>query len=654
VSADPVFFRDLAYVFVAALIGGGLAWLTRQPLVLGYVVGGILISPLTPGPSVTDVRTFELFAEIGVVLLMFSIGIEFSLRDLVRVRWVALLGAPLGMLLAVGLALAVGAAAGWPVSQRLVVGLVVSVVSTMVLARLLLDRGELHSQHGRIMIGISLVEDLVVVVLTVLVPVLGVLEPGRLLAIGWAFAKAAAILVPFGYVATKLVPPLMTRVARTRNPELFLLVALAVGIGTAALSQAVGLSLALGAFLAGLVISESDYAHETLARLLSLRDTFVAFFFVTIGALIDPRTLFDHLGLLAVMVGLIVAGNLAIWTGVVALFGYPIWTAFLVGVGLTQIGEFSFILVQTARAAGQVGSEVYNATLAASLLTILINAALVRWVPRWIGAVRLAGSARRLAGAGPETETLREHVIVIGFGRVGSAVGEALETFGVRYLAVETDPDIVKGLRPRGVPSLFGDGAHRQLLEAAGAERARLAVVTIPETERARGAIRGLRALNPGLPILARAHDPVAGEQLERDGATRVIRPEVEAAAALIRTALDHLPVERERAVAYLDQFRAAMGMAEPPAAAGREPLPQVREVTLGMGEIADQSLREARIRERFGVTVVAVIRGEDGDVLVNPSPDTILRPGDRVRLFGLPEQIRTFAAGADGREAGP
>jgi K+:H+ antiporter len=647
VTADPVFFRDLAYVFVAALIGGGLAWLTRQPLVLGYVVGGILISPLTPGPSVTDVRTFELFAEIGVVLLMFSIGIEFSLRDLVRVRWVALLGAPLGILLSAGLGLAAGAVAGWPVRQGLVVGLMVSVASTMVLARLLLDRGELHSQHGRIMVGISLVEDLAVVVLTVLLPVLGTLEPGRLLAIGWALAKAAAILLPFGYLATKLVPPLMTRVARTRNPELFLLVALAVGVGTAALTQAVGLSLALGAFLAGLVISGSDYAHETLARLLSLRDAFVAVFFVTIGALIDPRSLVDHLGLLTAIVALVVAGKLAIWTGVVALFGYPIWTALLVGVGLTQIGEFSFILVQAARAAGHVGNDVYNTTLAASLLTILLNAALVRWVPGWIGAVRLARDGRRLAATASERETLGEHVVVLGFGRIGSAVGEALETFGVRYLVIETDPDIVKGLRARGVPSLFGDGAQRPLLQAAGAERARLAVVTIPETERARGAIRSLRALSPGLPILARAHDPVAGEQLERDGATRVIRPEVEAAAALIRTALDHLPVERERAVAYLDRFRAAMEMAEPPAAAGGEPLPQVREVTVGTGEIADRSLREARIRERFGVTVVAVIRAEHGDVVVNPSPDTVLRSGDRVRLFGLPDQVRAFAGGA-------
>src|SRR5438034_11782991 len=253
--ADPILFRDLAYVFVAAVLGGGLAWLARQPLILGYVAGGLLVSPLTPGPSISDVHTFELFAEIGVVLLMFSLGIEFSLKDLMRVKWVAVLGGPLGIGLSIALGLATAAALGWSLLEGAIVGMVVSVASTMVLARLLLDRGELHSRHGRVMIGITLVEDLAVVVLIVLIPTLGALNAGRLLAVGRALASAAVILVPFFYLAAKVVPRLLERVARTRNDELFLLVTLALGLGTAALTQAVGLSLALGAFLAGLMIS---------------------------------------------------------------------------------------------------------------------------------------------------------------------------------------------------------------------------------------------------------------------------------------------------------------------------------------------------------------------------------------------------------------
>jgi K+:H+ antiporter len=392
---DPVIFRDLAYVFVAAVLGAAAAWLARQPLILGYVAGGILVGPFTPGPSVSDVHTFEVVAEIGVVLLMFSIGIEFSLSDLLRVKWVALLGGPLGIALSSALGLGVGALLGWSLLQGIVIGIVVSVASTMVLARLLIDRGELQSPHGRVMIGITLVEDLAVVVLTVLLPVLGALEPGRLLAIGGALAKSALILAPFAYLAWKVVPPLLLRVARTGNDELFLMVALALGLGTAALTQTVGLSVALGAFLAGLVISNSDYAHETLARLLPVRDIFVAVFFVTIGTLIDPKSVVAHLPLLAAIIGLVVVGKLAIWALVVRLFGYPLVTALLVGVGLTQIGEFSFILVQVARGAGHVGDDVYNATLAASLLTILINATLVRLAPRWL-ASRAVGCVPRL------------------------------------------------------------------------------------------------------------------------------------------------------------------------------------------------------------------------------------------------------------------
>jgi CPA2 family monovalent cation:H+ antiporter-2 len=392
-AAEALIFRDLAYVFVAAVLGGALAWAARQPLILGYVLGGILISPFTPGPAVSDVHTFEIIAEIGVILLMYSVGMEFSPGTLLEVKWVALLGAPLGILMSVGLGVLVGTMLGWPPVQGVMVGMVVSVASTMVLARLLADRGEMQSQHGRVMIGLTLVEDLAVVVLTILTPVLGELERDRLVAIGVAFGKAALILVPFAFLAAKVVPRVMSIVARMHNDEMLLLVALAIGLGTAALTQAVGLSLALGAFLAGLLVSSSDHAHAAMPRLLPLRDAFVALFFVTIGTLIDPRTVIGNLPLLGVMLALVIVGKFVIWAVVVWLFRYPSKTALLVAVGLTQIGEFSFILVQAARSAGHIGDEVYSATLAAALLSILVNAALVRYAPAWIGAARTPAAA---------------------------------------------------------------------------------------------------------------------------------------------------------------------------------------------------------------------------------------------------------------------
>jgi CPA2 family monovalent cation:H+ antiporter-2 len=642
-AADPVFFQDLALVLVAAVVGGALAWLARQPLVLGYVLGGMAISPFTPGPAVAGgLHNFEAFAEIGVVLLMFSVGLEFSLKDLMRVKWVALVGGPLGTALSIGLAIVVSVALGWPLSQGLVIGVVISVASTMVLARLLLDRGELHTRHGRLLIGISLVEDLAVVVLLALMPALGAGTADRVLTLGRGLGVAALILVPFVALGARVISPLLTRVARTRDEELFLLVALALGLGTAALTQAVGLSLALGAFLAGLLISTSDFAHQTLARLLPLRDTFGAFFFVTIGALIDPRSVFENLPLLAVMVALVVVGKLVVRTGVVWLFGEPLWTSLLVGIGLAQIGEFSFVLVQAARQEALITADVYQATLAASLLTILINAAMVRVAPRYLGALRLAGQA--LPETGPLPGDLQKHVILCGYGRVGSAVAEALDTFRIPWVAIENDPDIVRGLRERGVPSVFGDAGHRRLLEAAGAWYATLAVVALPEIDRARLAVRHLRALNPALPILARTHDRAEHEKLREAGATEVIQPELEAAATLIRHALHNLALPRERVLAYLEQFRDAINLAGARTPEPAERLPEMHEVTLGPGALADCTLREARVRERFGVSVLTITRA-DGTLEANPSADTVLRAGDRVRLFGLPEQIRALLA---------
>jgi len=644
VTADPVFFRDLALVLVAAVLGGALAWFARQPLVLGYVLGGMAISQFTPGPAIADTNQhFEVFAEIGVVLLMFSVGIEFSLKDLLRVKWVALVGGPVGTVLNIGLAVAVGVILGWPPLQGLVIGVVISVASTMVLARLLLDRGELHTRHGRVLVGISLVEDLAAVVLMALMPALGALAPDRLVAIGRGLGVAALVLVPFLAIAGRVVPPLLTRVARTRDQELFLLVALAIGLGTAALTQAVGLSLALGAFLAGLLISTSDFAHETLARLLPLRDTFGAFFFVTVGALIDPSRLLANVPLLVAMVLLVVVGKLLIRAGVVWLFGESLWTALLTGIGLAQIGEFSFVLVQAARQEGHVGPDVYQATLAASLLSIVVNAALVRLVPRYLGALRAAGHPP--AEPAPTLE-LEHHVILCGYGRVGSAVAEALETFGVRHVVIENDPDVVRSLRERGVASLFGDAGHRRLLHEAGAEHAALAVVALPDVDRVRHAVRNLRALNPELPILARTHERAQHETLRQAGATEVIQPELEAASTLIRHALRRLALPRERVLAYLEQYRNALDLAPRDAGAASPRLPELREVTLPTGALTDRTLRDARVRERFGVSVVAVTRAEGTSVL-HPSADTVLRRGDRLGIFGLPEQLDALLAHA-------
>ena len=380
-------FKELSYVFIAAIAGGTLAWKLRQPLILGYVVAGIAISPFTPGPSIHDPKTFQVIAEVGVVFLMFSIGLEFSLEELASVKWVALIGGPLGIALSALLGAGVGWLFAWDRMTGVVVGLIISVASTMVLSRLLIDRGELQSEYGRVMIGITLVEDVAVVVLTILMPVLVSLSPRHLLGVGKALGLAALILVPVAVLARFLVPQMLARIARANNNELFLLILLATCLGTAALAEAVGLSLALGAFAAGLMVSTSPFAHRALDQMLPLRDAFVALFLVTVGVLINPGKLLSSPQLLLAILLLVIVGKFIVWTAVVKLFRYPLTTAILVGVGLSQIGEFSFILLQVARSNGLVSEACYSATLAASLLSILANAALVRAAPQALPAI---------------------------------------------------------------------------------------------------------------------------------------------------------------------------------------------------------------------------------------------------------------------------
>jgi CPA2 family monovalent cation:H+ antiporter-2 len=383
-EANPVVFRDLTYIFLAALAGGLIAWRLRLPLILGFVVGGIVISPFTPGPKLSDLHSFQVFAEVGVVLLMFSIGVEFSIPELMRVKWVALVGGPIGILFIIGLAMAVAKLGVWSMTQGIVIGATVSVASTMVLARLLSDTGKLGTTYGRVMIGITLVEDLAVVCMTVVLPIFSGSGDGRIVKAMWTLGKASVLLIPLAIFAIKVIPRLLRRVKQTNNAELFLLVAIAICLGTAALAQAAGFSVALGAFLAGLSISGSEDLHLAHAQLVPLRDAFVALFFVSLGALIAPAMLAHSLPLLGTMLLLIVVGKFVIWTTVVRLFHYPLWTAIAVASGLTQIGELSFVLVQVARSSGIVAENIFSATLAASLISILLNVFIVRGTLAWL------------------------------------------------------------------------------------------------------------------------------------------------------------------------------------------------------------------------------------------------------------------------------
>lgn len=634
--ATHAFFVDLALVFGVAIIGGMIAWRLRLPLILGYVTGGLLLSRFTPGPSLSDTANFQLLAEIGVILLMFSIGAEFSLKDLLRVKWVALAGAPTGIALSILVGVLAGRALGYSMLEGALIGAIVSVASTMVQVRMLGDRGELHTRHGTVMIAITLLEDLAVVAMTVIIPFLKPSAQANYLSVAWTLGKAILLLVPIWLLGSKVIPRLMARVARTQTEELFVMLSLAICLGVAALVEATGLSLALGAFLAGMIITSSELGHESMAQLLPMRDAFVALFFVTIGALVDPHVVITHWSLLISLLLMIVLGKFVIWALVVRLFREKLHTAVLVGVGLTQIGEFSFILVQVARDTGLVGPEVYSATLTASLISILINALLFRYVPDLVRGLAVPAS---MASAVPAASG---HVLLCGYGRVGSAVGAALATFGRPYTVLEVDADIVSDLHGRGVNALFGDPARPQVLERAGVENAALVVVAIPESNRAWLAVNNIRRLNHNVPIIARIERESDRERMLKAGATFTVQPEAEASVAMILGALDYLKISPEEYVRYLKSFRRALPILQQRPAG--DDLPVVSTVRIGPeSEIAGQSLKQARIRERFGVSVL----GLDGDsaAALNPSPDAVIAPGAVLRVIGHPKQVADFQA---------
>jgi CPA2 family monovalent cation:H+ antiporter-2 len=640
---ELIFFKDFALVLLAALAGGLLAHALRQPLILGYIIGGLVISPFTTPPSSPDGQALDLLAQVGVILLMFGLGLEFSLKELLSVRREALIGGPLGIALLIGITIGLGTLLGWSLDQSLVAGAIVSVVSTMVLVKLLMQRGELSTEHGRIMVGISIVEDLAVVVLMLLLSAVGQAQQGHVFELFMALGRALVILIAVVWLARRAVPAVMGIVARTKSAELFLLVALGISLGTAVFTASLGLSLAMGAFLAGLIISESPFVHETLARILPLRDSFVALFFVSMGTLIDPQLLVENWTLLAFFLFLIIPIKGTVRAGLTLLTGRPWRVALLVGVSFTQIGEFSFVIAKLGLDERLISTELYNATLAASLVTILLNSL---WVQITARSLRTLAPSRATDTLVTE-DNLKNHVILCGYGRMGSLIGAALENFNMPYVVIDLDSKTVKHLKERGVPSTYGDAGNERVCQSADPARAALAVLVLPDSESARRAFRALKTLNPALPIITRAHWDSDREALFREGATEVIQPEFEGGNQMIRHVFVHLGIPAASLEAYLHQLheqrygRVLQGWLEREATLDK--LQKMQEVEIQANSaLVNLSLKDAKMRERMGVSVLSV-KKRDGSVIANPPPEIVLTAGDRLVVIGLASQLLEF-----------
>jgi CPA2 family monovalent cation:H+ antiporter-2 len=541
---------NVAIAVSVALVGGLLAYTVRQPVIVGYLLAGIVIGPFTPG-FVGDQTQIAALAEIGVIFLMFALGIEFSLGELGRVKGVALLGTLLQVVAVLGAGLGLGFVLGWPLAQALFFGGAIAISSTMVVLKTLMDRGEVEAPHGRVLLGMLVVQDLAVVVMIVALPRLAAGSGAALPDLAVALAKTLAFVAGTLFLGVRVVPPLMSRVERLGSSELFLLMAVALALGTATASALLGLSPALGAFLAGLLLADTEHDHRVIAEVVPMRNLFATLFFVAVGMLIDPTFIVQHLPAVLGLALFIVGAKGLLTLLAVLPFGLGARTAAFTALGLVQIGEFSYVLAQAGRTAGALTEEFNTLLLAASVVTIVLTPLAFALAPRLAAALAhlpLLGEPQDESPAAPaDPAPLAGHALVIGYGRVGSQVAGGLRAAGEAVTVVERDRHLVREARAAGVPAVYGDAGAPNVLAQARPEHARLVVVALPDAGTARAVIREARRTNPAVPIVARGVEREDEATLRAAGATAVISPENAGAALLLdvsRQALDGAAAE--------------------------------------------------------------------------------------------------------------
>ncbi|MEO5925444.1 MAG: cation:proton antiporter [Bryobacteraceae bacterium] len=530
---------DFVLIVVAGLLGGMLARALRLPLLVGYVVAGIFVGPHTAGPTVTQLGDIETLAEIGVALLLFSLGLEVSFRDLKAVRHVALVGGPIQILVT----MAAGAAAvvyglQLPLTEGLWFGAMISVSSTMVVLKVMAAEGVTTTLASKVMIGMLLVQDLAVIPMLIILPQLGNSE-GLAARVGGSLALAAAILAATFFAGTRLLPPLFRRILFWGSRELFLVAVVATAVGIGAAMHAAGFSFALGAFVAGLILSESEFSHQALSDVVPLRDIFGLLFFVTVGMLFEPEYALSHPLLILFVVTAIILGKAVIFGIIARLFGYQHMAPWIVGLGLSQIGEFSFVLARTGFNANLISKGVYDLGLTATVLTMAASPVVTasalpigRAWRKWRGVTQPPP-----ASIPPDT-ALRNHVVVAGFGRIGRAVSSALREADIPFLVVESSYVLMADVTSNGFMALWGDIAHDEILHAAHIRDAKMLLLTMPDQNTVNLAVERSRSISPDLILVARSTNVRYLQKLRDLGVSVAVQPEFEGGLEMVRQGL--------------------------------------------------------------------------------------------------------------------
>lgn len=642
---------DIALILVAAFLGGVIAQRLGLPLILGYIAAGIFVGPNTGGLTVGQAHDIELLAEIGVALLLFAIGLHFPLSALAPVKRVALIGTAiqLGLTIAFGYVIGQFLGLGW--EEAVWFGALISLSSTAVVLKTLTEQGVLNTLASRIIIGMLIVQDIAVVPLLVLLPELSNVGEG-LNRLGVAVLQAAGFVAVMAVLGVRVLPWLMARIVGWGSRELFLISVVAVGLGVGYGTYLFGLSFAFGAFVAGMVLSQSEYSHQALADIAPLRDVFAMLFFVSVGMLIDPAFLWREAGTVLLIVLLVFLFKGGLFAGITRIFGYGNIAPFAVGLGLFQVGEFSFVLARVGIGTEAISERVYSIVLTTAVITMALTPFAIRLAPVVYGRWRERFPKESMQTLNLLETELRDHVIIAGYGRVGSFVGEMLRRLEQPFVVVDLNPDRVEEAGERGCPTIYGDAAAEPVLEAAGIHRARLMIITVPDPVEARLVIERVRSMNPELHVVARSTTVEQLEDLGALGVYEAVQPEMEAGLELGRQALVHMGFGAGEVQRFSDRVRRELyaPISDP---SGDGPLAQLRRASnmiesdwIELPEdsvLAGRTIGEMGIRAKTGASIVAVVRGEK--VVTNPGPELSLAGGDTLSVLGTPEQRSAFLA---------
>jgi CPA2 family monovalent cation:H+ antiporter-2 len=643
---------DIALILVAALLGGLVAQRLGLPLILGYILAGVAVGPNTGGPTVSSVHDIELLAEIGVALLLFTIGLHFSLDELAPVRRVALLGTAAQLALTIAFGYGLGRLLGFGWQEAAWFGALLSLSSTAVVLKSLSEQGVMGTLSSRVIVGMLVAQDLAVVPLIVVLPELGNIGAG-LSDLGVAALQAAAFVAVMLAFGRRVLPWLMARVAAWNSRELFLISVVAIGLGVGYATYLFGLSFAFGAFVAGLVLSQSDYSHQALADVEPLRDVFAMLFFVSVGMLLDPAFLIQNAGTVALVVALVFAVKGLVFAGVVRAFGYGNIIPFAVGLGLFQVGEFSFVIARVGLEDGAVSQRSYSIVLTTAVITMSLTPFAMRLAPLLYGRWRERFPKEAMSTFNLPERGLRDHVVIAGYGRVGSFVARLLARLDQPFVVVDPNPSRADEARDSGYPVVYGDAAAEPVLDAAGVRRARLVIVTVPDPVGARLVVERARSINPNVHVVARTTTVEQLEELGRLGVYEAVHPESEAGLELGRQALSHLGVPAGDVQRFADEVRRELyapitrqGMEGDLLAQLERASRQIETEWVRLPEnspLKGRTIGELGVRTETGASIVAIVR--DDLVLAGPGPDARFEPGDLVGVLGTPEQRAAFVA---------